>query len=154
MGTDAKKRAVKQIHRLGEGKFVGKVFVSPDGRQLAFVEFDLKTRSYAVKVMPAGGGQAREVLKVEQREHFKPGAARRSGSLSHGGTGIGGSAGVAERWDGRLSLRRRGWQFCALQYCQAFRATLGSKTFALTKILLPQRLGSRRPARFDGPLPA
>jgi Tol biopolymer transport system component len=55
---------------LGERKFVGSVFVSPDGRQLAFAEVDWKTGSSTVKVMPVSGGEAREVLKVELPERI------------------------------------------------------------------------------------
>jgi Tol biopolymer transport system component len=57
-----------EIHRLGEGVRIGPVSVSPDGRQLAFPELDPKTGSSTVEVMPASGGEAREVLKVELPE--------------------------------------------------------------------------------------
>jgi Tol biopolymer transport system component len=54
----------KEILRLA-GRFCGAVFVSPDGRQLAFPEVDLKTGSSTVEVVPVGGGEVREVLRVE-----------------------------------------------------------------------------------------
>jgi Tol biopolymer transport system component len=55
----------KEILRLGEGRRTGPVIVSPDGRRLAFAELDSKTGSSTVEVMPASGGEAHEVLKVE-----------------------------------------------------------------------------------------
>ncbi|HSD65453.1 MAG TPA: hypothetical protein VLF95_02065, partial [Vicinamibacteria bacterium] len=55
----------RDILRLDGERFVGGVFVSPDGRQLAFAEVNLKTGSSTVNVVPAGGGEVREVLKVE-----------------------------------------------------------------------------------------
>jgi Tol biopolymer transport system component len=58
----------KEILRLGEGRRIGPVFVSPDGRQLAFAETDSKAGSSTVRVMPVSGGEAREVLKVELPE--------------------------------------------------------------------------------------
>jgi Tol biopolymer transport system component len=54
----------KEVLRLGEGRFVSSVFVSPDGRQLAFAEVD-EAGSSTVNVMPVGGGDVREVLRVE-----------------------------------------------------------------------------------------
>jgi Tol biopolymer transport system component len=55
----------KEVLHLGGGRFVGAVFVSPDGRQLAFPEVNLKTGSSTVNVVPVGGGEVREVLKVD-----------------------------------------------------------------------------------------
>jgi Tol biopolymer transport system component len=55
----------KEVLRLDGERIVGSVFVSPDGRQLAFPEVDLKTGSSMVKVVPVGGGEVREVLRVE-----------------------------------------------------------------------------------------
>jgi Tol biopolymer transport system component len=52
----------REILRLDEGRFVGSVFASPDGRQLAFAELDLKAHSSTVNVVPVGGGEVREVL--------------------------------------------------------------------------------------------
>jgi TolB protein len=61
----------KEVLRLGEGRRIGPVFVSPDGRQLAFADLDSKTGSSTVKVLPVGGGEAREVLKVELPERVR-----------------------------------------------------------------------------------
>ena len=55
----------REILRLDGERFVGGIFVSPDGRQLAFAEVNLKAGSSTVNVVPAGSGEAREVLKVE-----------------------------------------------------------------------------------------
>ncbi len=54
----------KEILHLG-GRFGGSVFVSPDGRQLAFADLNPKSGSSTVNVVPVGGGEVREVLKVE-----------------------------------------------------------------------------------------
>jgi Tol biopolymer transport system component len=56
----------KEILRVGGGRFGGTVFVSPDGRQLAFAEVNLETDTATVNVMPVGGGAVREVLRVER----------------------------------------------------------------------------------------
>jgi Tol biopolymer transport system component len=54
----------KEILRLA-GRFGGPVFVSPDGRQLAFADLDLETGSSTVNVVPVEEGKVREVLRVE-----------------------------------------------------------------------------------------
>jgi Tol biopolymer transport system component len=55
----------KEILRHDEGTFIGSLFVSPDGRHLAFAELDSKNGSTMVKVVPVSGGEAREVLRVD-----------------------------------------------------------------------------------------
>jgi Tol biopolymer transport system component len=42
--------------------------LSTDGQQLAFAEQDAKTRTWALKLMAAAGGEARELLRVEAPE--------------------------------------------------------------------------------------
>ena len=44
--------------------------VSPDGRQLAFLMDDSDTQSMALKVMPAAGGEPRELLRVHRPDFF------------------------------------------------------------------------------------
>ena len=44
--------------------------LSVDGRQLAFVMNDPATRSQVLKVMPAAGGEPRELLKLQEPEQF------------------------------------------------------------------------------------
>ena len=55
----------REVLRLDGERIVGSVFVSPDGRHLAFPEVNLKTGSSTVNVVPAGGGKVSEVLKVD-----------------------------------------------------------------------------------------
>jgi len=40
------------------------VAISPDGRQVAFVEPDKAKQSAAIKIMPVAGGEPRELLRV------------------------------------------------------------------------------------------
>lgn len=44
--------------------------LSPDGRFLAFTTFDIKTFSRILNVMPAAGGEPREVLRLKKGERF------------------------------------------------------------------------------------
>jgi Tol biopolymer transport system component len=64
LAYDVETAQEKEILRLA-GRFGGSVFVSPDGRQLAFADLNLKTGSSTVNVVPVGGGGVREVLRVE-----------------------------------------------------------------------------------------
>jgi Tol biopolymer transport system component len=65
LACDIETAQEREILRLDGERFLGGVFVSPDGRQLAFPEVNLKTGSSTVNVVPAGGGEVREALKVE-----------------------------------------------------------------------------------------
>jgi Tol biopolymer transport system component len=55
----------KEILRHDEGTFIGSLFVSPDGRHLAFAELDSKNESTMVEVVPVSGGEVREALRVD-----------------------------------------------------------------------------------------
>ena len=44
--------------------------VSPDGQRLAFLMEDRDTQSMALKVMPAAGGEPRELLRVHRPDDF------------------------------------------------------------------------------------
>jgi Tol biopolymer transport system component len=53
---DIETRQEAEIYRVGEQKRVWNVLLSPDGRQLAFIEWDEDTHSDVLKVMRAEGG--------------------------------------------------------------------------------------------------
>jgi Tol biopolymer transport system component len=68
----------KELLRTVAPSFAGGLALSPDGRQLAFVTFapaafDPETR--ALKVMPAQGGEARELFRVEDKSEYIRGVA-------------------------------------------------------------------------------
>ena len=54
--------------------YVGHLMVvSPDGQRLAFLMEDRDTQSMALKVMPAAGGEPRELLRVHRPDFFNLG---------------------------------------------------------------------------------
>jgi Tol biopolymer transport system component len=53
----------KEIYRLVGASWAA-VAISPDGRQVAFVEPDKAKQSAAIKIMPVAGGEPRELLRV------------------------------------------------------------------------------------------
>jgi TolB protein len=53
-GTELKRIAARQIHSIA---------VAPNGAQVAFVTFDPEERAVSVQVMPAAGGESRELLR-------------------------------------------------------------------------------------------
>ena len=63
----------KELLRAVRPSFAGGLALSPDGRQLAFFTGDLRTR--ALKVMPAQGGEARELFRVEDKSELILGVA-------------------------------------------------------------------------------
>jgi Tol biopolymer transport system component len=65
LAYDIESAQEKEVLRLGEGRFISSVFVSPDGRQLAFAEANLEGGPATVNVMPVEGGEVREVLRVQ-----------------------------------------------------------------------------------------
>jgi Tol biopolymer transport system component len=58
---------------VGEQRVVWSIAVSPNGRELAFVEPDETAGTTAVKVIPAGGGHPRELLKAQLPERIQRG---------------------------------------------------------------------------------
>jgi Tol biopolymer transport system component/DNA-binding CsgD family transcriptional regulator len=57
----------KELYRGGAWKCLA---LSPDGRLLAFVTEEMGTPSYVVKVIPAVGGEPRELLRVKEPERI------------------------------------------------------------------------------------
>ncbi len=58
----------QELYRVAVPSFVSTLALSPDGRLLAFVLMDYTTRSTALMVMPAGGGEPRELLRMQEPE--------------------------------------------------------------------------------------
>ena len=55
-----------ELYRVVAPLFIGTLVLSPDGRQLAFRWFDQKSGATALKVIPASGGEPRELLRVDK----------------------------------------------------------------------------------------
>ncbi|MBI4462718.1 MAG: PD40 domain-containing protein [Acidobacteria bacterium] len=64
----------KELYRAVAPSTVGNVGISPDGRFLVFLWLDPTTRSPVLLVMPASGGETRELLRLEPPEYI-PGFA-------------------------------------------------------------------------------
>ena len=47
--------------------------VSPDGSTLAYTAYERKKKSVVLKLMPAGGGEARELLRIPEEESIRAG---------------------------------------------------------------------------------
>jgi Tol biopolymer transport system component len=60
---DLRTGEAKKLYQPGAG-IIRSPAVSPDGRELAFAEIDPKAKTYALKIMPASGGAAREVCRM------------------------------------------------------------------------------------------
>ncbi len=58
----------KELYRVGGITQVGSVAVSPDGRQLVFTVNNLTPGSTALMLMPATGGETRELLRLQEPE--------------------------------------------------------------------------------------
>ena len=58
----------QELYRAAVASFVTTLALSPDGRLLAFVMVDRDTQSMALKVMPAAGGEPRDLLRMQEPE--------------------------------------------------------------------------------------
>ena len=58
----------QELYRAAVASFVTTLALSPDGRLLAFVMVDRDTQSTVLLVMPAGGGEPRDLLRMQEPE--------------------------------------------------------------------------------------
>ena len=67
MAYEIDSRREREVYRAGTGGRVQTSAVSPDSRELAFVELegnvDLKKESTVARIIPAAGGEARELIR-------------------------------------------------------------------------------------------
>ncbi|MFQ6078892.1 MAG: tetratricopeptide repeat protein, partial [Thermodesulfobacteriota bacterium] len=60
----------KELFRLIEPRYGSRLAFSSDGRRLAFTEIDTATRSVVLKVRPTAGGEARDLLSIQESEEI------------------------------------------------------------------------------------
>ncbi|NIN12142.1 MAG: hypothetical protein GTO61_12200 [Gemmatimonadales bacterium] len=61
----------KELHRVTSPVSISNLSLSPDGRWLAFVEWDMEGGGASLKRMPAGGGEAQSLLAFSQVRIFR-----------------------------------------------------------------------------------
>jgi len=76
------RRLVRRDYASGEEKLLAAdaapefgraLAVSPDGSTLAYTAYDRQKKTVVLKLMPAGGGEARELLVIPEQESIAPG---------------------------------------------------------------------------------
>ena len=58
----------EELYRVALPSYVHIMALSPDAQRLAFVVKDQSTQTTYVKIMPAGGGEVREILRLKEPE--------------------------------------------------------------------------------------